>query len=94
MKATLLFKERVTISSANTVHSLIWQVPEPVLGSSHLYKYSLAYVVNDVCVLRYDNERAKGDHRHLGVEETSYAFTTIDQLYADFWVDVIDWRRE
>ena len=29
-------------------------------------KYSLAYVVEGECVLRYDNEAGKGDHIRLG----------------------------
>ncbi len=33
-------------------------------GSSHGFKYRLAYVVDGVCVVRYDNEVDKGDHRH------------------------------
>jgi hypothetical protein len=45
-----------------------------------------------VCVLRYDNEAGKGDHKHLGGEEASYAFTTPAQLLADFWNDVDHWR--
>jgi hypothetical protein len=29
--------------------------------------------------VRYDNERGKGDHRHIGEAEEEYRFTTIDQ---------------
>jgi len=36
----------------------------------------------------YDNERGKGDHRHFQGKETSYKFTTVEQLVADFWKDV------
>jgi len=43
-------------------------------------------------VLRYDNEAGKGDHRHVGDVETEYRFTTPDQLLADFWRDVDQWR--
>ncbi|MCG5072158.1 toxin-antitoxin system TumE family protein [Paraburkholderia tagetis] len=46
----------------------------------HPYKYNLAYIVRGVCVLRYDNERGKGDHKHLGAAEMAYAFTTPEQL--------------
>ena len=35
---------------------VVWEVPEPVSGSQHNYKYRLAYVVNGVCRVRYDNE--------------------------------------
>lgn len=36
----------------------------------------------------YDNERGKGDHRHLDVVETACAFTSVEKLLADFWLDV------
>lgn len=39
-------------------------------------------------MLRYDNEQGKGDHKHLGDEETPYAFSTPARLVADFWNDV------
>ena len=35
-------------------------------GSTHDYKYALAYVVAGQCVIRYDNEAGKGDHKHFG----------------------------
>jgi tRNA (Thr-GGU) A37 N-methylase len=40
--------------------------PQAVPPSTHAFKYRLAYVVGGECVLRYDNERGKGDHRHAG----------------------------
>jgi hypothetical protein len=43
---------------------VLWSVPEPVTGSTHEFKYRLAYVVDGVCVVRYDNEVRKGDHRN------------------------------
>jgi len=49
---------------------------------------SAGFVVKGVCVIIYDNEAGKGDHRHTGSEETAYTFTTVDQLLADFWADV------
>jgi hypothetical protein len=52
----------------------------------------LALVVEGVCVMRYDNETGKGDHRHLGEEQSPYTFTTPAQLLADFWADVDRWR--
>ena len=50
------------------------------------------HVVNEVCVLRYDNEAGKGDHKHVGAVEVPYSFTTTDQLLEDFWNDVDQWR--
>lgn len=57
-------------------------------GSEHSFKYRLACIVDDVCLLRYDNEAGKGDHKHLGAREVPYVFTTLDQLVEDFWADV------
>lgn len=62
-------------------------------SSEHKYKYALAYVVAGECVLRYDNEAGKGDHKHIGTEEIPYTFTTPARLLADFWSDVDRWRR-
>ena len=47
----------------------------------------------DVCVLRYDNEAGKGDHKHLDDREVPFDFTDLEQLQADFWADVMDWRN-
>lgn len=42
--------------------------------------------------MRYDNERGKGDHRHVGSEEYAYEFTSIEALMADFERGVTNWR--
>jgi hypothetical protein len=36
----------------------------------------------------YDNERTKGDHRHLDDRELSYTFVSVERLVADFLADV------
>ncbi len=94
MKAEPLLNERHQLSANAFVEIRIWRVPRRVPGSGHDLKYALAYVVEDVCVLRYDNEAGKGDHRHVGGVETAYAFTTPTALLADFWKDVDHWRPE
>ena len=76
------------------VEVIVWRLPEPLSGSTHSFKYRLAYVVEDECVLRYDNESGKGDHRHMGGKETTYAFVSIDQLLDDFLADVARWKGE
>lgn len=43
-------------------------------------------------MVRYDNERGKGDHRHIGDDETPYRFTDLAALLADFRRDVEDWK--
>jgi hypothetical protein len=49
-------------------------------------------VVSGSCVLRYDNESGKGDHKHVGQDENPYSFTTPKALLDDFWNDVDRWR--
>ncbi|HEX8484271.1 toxin-antitoxin system TumE family protein [Sphingomonas sp.] len=94
VKADLLLDERHQIAPTSFVRLRVWRVPVPVRGSVHDLKYSLAYIVGGECVLRYDNEAGKGDHRHLGLSESDYAFTTPDRLLADFWHDVDQWRSK
>lgn len=93
MGAELLLHERHQISEDSFAELRIWRVSSPVSGSTHVYKYSLAYVAAGECVLRYDNEAGKGDHRHIGSKEYSYFFNSPDQLMNDFWSDVDKWRQ-
>ncbi len=63
--------ERHVLDERSFVEIVIWRVPGLVRGSGHEYKYRLAFVVDGVCVLRYDNEAAKGDHRSISAIEKS-----------------------
>lgn len=94
MKARPLIQRRVVLGSAAFADVRLWEVPQPVRGSGHVYKYSLALVVRGTCVLRYDNEAGKGDHRHIGSVEGPYRFVDIDRLIADFERDVRRWLDE
>lgn len=66
----------------------LWHLPEPVLGSTHSFKYRLALIIDEVCVLRYDNERGKGDHRHIGDREEPILSTTLEALFDAFQADM------
>ncbi|MCM2264210.1 MAG: DUF6516 family protein [Desulfuromonadales bacterium] len=92
MKALLMLKERHPVSEVAFVELVVWRLPSPLPGCDHGFKYRLALVVNGRCVLRYDNESGKGDHRHAGEKETRYRFTTPQKLLNDFWNDVDNWR--
>jgi len=92
MKARLMLDERRVIAENAFVELVIWQLPKTLPGCAHRFKYRLALVVNGQCVVRYDNEAGKGDHRHVGKREMNYRFTTIDSLLTDFWHDA-DHRR-
>ena len=88
MKAIQLVRERISYSSEVFAEIVVWQVPAPLPGSVHLYKYRLVLVVSGECVLRYDNEAGKGDHRHRNGKEYAYSFRSIDQVLMDFQNEV------
>ena len=94
MKAIPLIRCRVVLARDAFAEVAVWHVPEPVSPSDHSFKYRLAYVVGGVCVLRYDNERGKGDHRHLAGQELDYLFSTPEQLMLDFNADITRWNHE
>jgi hypothetical protein len=71
------------------IEVVIWSLSEPLPGSTHPYKYRLFYGTPDGGgVVRYDNERGKGDHRHVGDREEAYSFTSLRKLVEDFEADI------
>ncbi len=62
----------------------IWEVAHPIAGSTHAFKYRLALVVDDVCMLRFDNETGKGDHKHVGLDQAPYTFVSLSRLIDAF----------
>ena len=92
MKATELFRTKDTYG-AGFVEIVIWQLPEAMPPSEHPYKYRMVYVIEGKRVVGYDNERGKGDHKHVGDREESYHFVNPQQLIADFMADVKGARK-
>ena len=90
----MLVRTRIIYSTKSFAELVLWDLPSPVAGSEHRFKYRLAYVVEGRCVLRYDNETGKGDHRHYGERESDYRFSSPQQLLADFERDIARWDRE
>ena len=88
MKAELIEKSRTVINDTAFFEVVLWHLPAPVPGSRHPFKYRLTLVVNGECVLRYDNERGKGDHRHIGGGEEPITFTSLEALYDAFQADM------
>ncbi len=85
MQAMVILDDRYPQGDHAFVAVRVYRVPTQVSGSTHDLKYSLAYVVAGECVLRFDNEAGKGDHFHRGGVEAPYAFTSLEQVLADFW---------
>jgi hypothetical protein len=99
MPVDRLLRERHVLGERVFVDVAVWRVPQPVPGSRHSFKYRLALVVSGECILRYDNETGKSDHRHVGRREEPYFFQGFERLLADFWAEVealraADWRIE
>ncbi len=94
MEARELLRHRIVYAEDRFAELVLWQIPRPLSGSSHAYKYRLAYVVSQECVLRYDNEAGKGDHRHWGDDESAYTFSTPQKLLDDFRQDIERWNDE
>ncbi|MES2162294.1 MAG: DUF6516 family protein [Pseudomonadota bacterium] len=88
-------KKRVHLSPFAFAELVIWSLPgSGQANTSPPYKYRLAYVIGGKCVVRFDNEVSKGDHRHFGSTETPYKFTTLGQLKKDFYLDIARWNHE
>jgi hypothetical protein len=92
MGVDLLLNERRVLSESAFVEMVVWRLDEAPRGSAHTLKYRLALVVDGTCVLRYDNESPKGDHKHVEDKEEDYIFTTAEALLRDFRQDVDKWR--
>ena len=91
MRATPVAALKEVRADGSVVEVVVWQVPEPVQPSTHSYKYRLYFGNAGVCRVRYDNERGKGDHRHIGEVEQEYFFESLEKLLADFKSDVENW---
>jgi len=94
MKAVLLLRERQALTETSFVELIVWRLSQPAPGSAHDFKYSLALVADGICILRYDNEAGKGDHKHVDGREAIYHFTDLATLQVDFWKDVETWEKE
>ena len=86
-EATLILRTRDAFAGG-VIEIVVWAVPEPVPPSDHGFKYRLAFARHGKRVVGYDNERGKGDHRHIGPAEKPYRFVDVPTLLADFMRDV------
>ncbi|HEX9877119.1 MAG TPA: DUF6516 family protein [Gammaproteobacteria bacterium] len=84
MKAALLQRDRFDFDDGTIVEMVIWKVPKPVEGSPHAYKYRLFFGRPGERIVGYDNERSKGDHRHIEGGEQPYDFKDVETLVRDF----------
>ncbi len=93
-KAKLILQRKARYDDGAIREMVIWALPEPVLGSKHSYKYRFFYGKNGQRIVGYDNERPKGDHKHIDGVEYPYLFTDIRQLVSDFYTDIQEVRQD
>lgn len=92
-KAKKLIDRRVILSESAFAEMVLWELPAKTEERPHGLKYRLALVVAGACVMRFDNERGKGDHIHVGQVERPYDFRGVDQLIEDFLAEVKEWTN-
>jgi hypothetical protein len=76
--------EETPIAFDHISDTIYWYTSE----RPHGLKYSLFYGRNGLRIVGYDNERGKGDHKHLADKEYRYRFVTVEKLMADFLADL------
>jgi hypothetical protein len=93
IRARLIAQAKEVRDDDSIIDIVVWELVEPLLPCTHLYKYRLFFGRPGECFVRYDNERGKGDHRHVSEVEFDYEFISLDTLLADFERDVTNWRK-
>ncbi|MGH8612211.1 MAG: toxin-antitoxin system TumE family protein [Gammaproteobacteria bacterium] len=79
MKARQLFRYTDRREDV-AIEMVIWRLPLPTRGRPHGLKYRLYCGRGGRCLVRYDNETGKGDHRHYGTHEEAYRFVSLERL--------------
>ena len=94
-KATLHHRSKLTYPDGAVREMILWQLPTMTRDRPHGLKYRLYYGLADgTCLVLYDNESGKGDHRHYRGREHQYRFSSVEGLVQDFLADVAKLRKE
>ena len=88
-------REKYIYSDGAIREMVLWQLPRKTPDRPHGLKYRLYYGLGDgTCLVRFDNESGKGDHKHVSGQEESYFFTDVEILVADFLAEIEKSRRK
>ena len=79
-----MIDRKMTLDDGSIVQVVVWKLPIPLKGSLHRYKYRLYFGRQGECLVRFDNEQGKGDHKHVMGEQFPYTFRDIPTLLVDF----------
>ncbi len=94
MKAERIFYDKTFYPNGLIVEMVIWKLPKPTKDRLHGFKYRLFYGRDGMRIVGYDNERGKGDHKHINDVEVPYKFMTIEKLVSDFLADIERFKYE
>ncbi len=94
MSARLIFKDKYIYKDGAIREMVLWQLPVTSNERPHGLKYRLYYGYPGKCLVRYDNEQGKGDHRHYLDLENDYFWESVEKLVADFRNDIETLRGE
>ena len=86
--ASLVLHEKFVRNDGALVELVVWQLPHVTKERPHALKYRLYFGRDGKCLVRYDNEAGKGDHRHILGKESAYRFVSLARLRHDFESDV------
>lgn len=83
-KAEKLLDVRFETDDGFLIALRLWRVPQPVTPARHDFKYALFFGRLGERLVLFDNERGKGDRKHILGVESPYEFSTPEQLISDF----------
>jgi hypothetical protein len=92
-QARLLVRAKEIRDDGSVFEMVVWYLPAPILPCSHCCKYRLHLGAGSATHVRCDDERGKGDHRHVGLRQEPYFFPTLQRLLSDFGRDVEEWSN-
>jgi len=92
MAAEPIVRAKEVREDGSVVEIVVWRLSQALAPCTHVFKYRLYFGADGHCRVRYDNERGKGDHRHVNGVEQPYDFVSLSKLLDDFQHDVEDWR--
>jgi len=94
MRAKLIYHEKFIYADGAIREMVLWKLPNKTTDRPHGLKYRLYYGLSDgTCIVRYDNESGKGNHRHIKGKEKSYQFKDVETLVADFLEEIEKARK-
>jgi len=89
VEAKLLYREKYLYADGAVREMVLWKLPWPTTTRPEGIKYRLHYGLRGgTCLVRYDNESGKGDHRHFRDKEAPYRFKSVEKLVSDFLRDI------